>query len=81
VKDGNWKALLVIPIKVLRTGAGSVQRWRFNIIRHIAATNENETWAYDPLMNDGGGTQFPVTGDVRQSRVSWEKSHCGARTA
>ncbi len=65
VKDGNWKALLVIPIKVLRTGAGSVQLWRFNIIRHIAATNENETWAYDPLMNDGGGTQFPVTGDAR----------------
>ncbi len=60
VADG-WDALLVIPFNVLRTGSGT-QQWRFNIIRHIAQPNENETWAYDPLMtdalNNGGFPQF-----------------------
>ena len=64
VAGGNWNALLVIPLKVLRTGSGSLQKWRFNIVRHIAATNENETWAYDPLMSDAGGG-FPQLSDAR----------------
>ncbi len=65
VADG-WDALLIVPLNVLRAGAGTTQRWRFNIIRHIAAINENETWAYDPLMTDApnnGG--FPQLTDSR----------------
>jgi len=64
--DDGWDALLIVPLNVLRAGAGSVQRWRFNLIRHIAAINENETWAYDPLMTDSpnnGG--FPQLTDSR----------------
>ncbi|MDQ2909087.1 MAG: hypothetical protein M3R44_07045 [Candidatus Eremiobacteraeota bacterium] len=63
-KDGDWNALLVIPFAVLRTQNGAVQHWRINIVRHIAALNENQTWAYDPLMSDAGGN-FPAFGDAR----------------
>jgi hypothetical protein len=63
--DG-WRALLVIPFDVLRTPSTPVQRWRFNIVRHIAAINENETWAYDGLMSDAGGNNpFPLLTDAR----------------
>jgi hypothetical protein len=64
--EGGWDALLVVPLNVLRTQGGAEQRWRFNIVRHIAASNENETLAYDPLMTDSpnnGG--FPQTSDAR----------------
>jgi hypothetical protein len=65
VEDG-WVALLVIPFNVLRTPSGSPQRWRINIVRHIAAPNENETWAYDPLMTDAANNGgFPQFGDAR----------------
>ncbi|MBC5800520.1 MAG: hypothetical protein GIX03_06615 [Candidatus Eremiobacteraeota bacterium] len=64
-QNGNWDALLVIPFAVLRTQNAPVQRWRVNIVRHIAALNENETWAYDPLMSDAGGNGFPQFGDAR----------------
>lgn len=59
---GDWDALIILPIKILRTPNAHVQRWRFNLIRHIAASNENQTWAYDPQMNDGN---FPSFGDGR----------------
>jgi len=64
-RNGDWDALLVVPFAVLRTQNASVQRWRVNIVRHIAALNENETWAYDPLMSDAGGNGFPQFGDAR----------------
>jgi hypothetical protein len=64
--DDGWDALLIVPLNVLRASNGAVQRWRFNLIRHIAAVNENETWAYDPIMTDSpnnGG--FPQLTDAR----------------
>jgi len=64
--DG-WNAMLVIPIKNLRTAGGASRTWRFNFIRRVAAINQNESWAYDPLMNDGGNgvSNFPASGDAR----------------
>ena len=64
--DG-WSAMMVIPLKVLRRPSGSVQNWRFDFIRRIAALNLNESWAYDATMNDGGGgvNGFPQAGDAR----------------
>ncbi len=58
---------MVIPLKVLRRPSGSVQTWRFDFIRRIAALNVNESWAYDATMNDGGGgiSGFPQAGDAR----------------
>ncbi|MBV8369876.1 MAG: hypothetical protein JO036_13260 [Candidatus Eremiobacteraeota bacterium] len=64
--DG-WNAMMVIPLKVLRRPSATVQTWRFNFIRRIAALNLNESWAYDPTMNDNGGgiNSFPQAGDAR----------------
>jgi len=63
----GWTAMMVIPLAVLRTPSTPVQSWRFNFIRRVAAANENETWAYDPVMNDGGGgtAGFPLFTDAR----------------
>ena len=60
----GWSAMLVIPLKVVRQAG--LKQWRFDFIRHIAAVNENQSWAYDAQMNDGGGNGgFPQSGDVR----------------
>ncbi|MEA2719730.1 MAG: hypothetical protein QOJ39_1594, partial [Candidatus Eremiobacteraeota bacterium] len=66
-QGGGWSAMMVIPLKVLRRPSGSVQTWRFDFIRRIAALNVNESWAYDATMNDGGGgvNGFPQAGDAR----------------
>ena len=66
-QGGGWSAMMVIPLKVLRRPSGSVQTWRFDFIRRIAALNVNESWAYDATMNDGGGgtAGFPQAGDAR----------------
>ena len=61
----GWDAILIVPFRVLRTPHAAAQRWRVNVVRHLAAPNENQTWAYDPLMNDGGGGSFPQLGDAR----------------
>ncbi|HEY0394149.1 MAG TPA: hypothetical protein VGD01_06605 [Candidatus Elarobacter sp.] len=63
----TWSAMMVIPLKVLRRPSSSVQTWRFDFIRRIAALNLNESWAYDATMNDGGGgvNGFPQAGDAR----------------
>ncbi len=61
ITGGDWDAMLVIPLATLRTQNAQVQTWRFNLIRHIASLNENQTWAYDRLMND----YVPNFGDVR----------------
>src|SRR5271165_2542695 len=63
VSGRSWDALLVVPLAALRTQGGA-QRWRFNLVRHIAANNENQTWAYDPIMNDVNNG-FPYLADSR----------------
>jgi hypothetical protein len=67
VAGDTWSAMMVIPLKVLRRPSSSLQTWRFDFIRRIAALNLNESWAYDPTMNDGGGgvNSFPASGDAR----------------
>lgn len=63
----GWNAMLVVPLSALRRPAGAVQSWRFDFVRRVAALNVNESWAYDPVMNDGGGGVggFPNSGDAR----------------
>jgi hypothetical protein len=67
ISGDTWSAMMVIPLKVLRRPSSSVQTWRFDFIRRIAALNLNESWAYDATMNDGGGgvNGFPQAGDAR----------------
>ncbi len=53
VGDGVWSAVIVIPLRDLRFPATSVQSWRIDFFRSIAATARHQTWAYDGLMHDG----------------------------
>ena len=56
VSGSMWSAEFVIPLKDLRS---SNQAWRINFQRHIAATDEDYSWAFDPNMQDvNGNSQF-----------------------
>ncbi|MEA2664691.1 MAG: hypothetical protein QOI11_1635 [Candidatus Eremiobacteraeota bacterium] len=59
----GWRAELTIPLAALRLGAESVQRWRFNLVRRVAALADDQSWAYDPLMIDSPA--WPVFSDSR----------------
>jgi len=48
--QGGWSAEMAIPLKDLRSSGGSVQSWRVNLQRHVAAKDEDFTWAYNPKM-------------------------------
>ena len=66
VRTGGWEARLEVPFAILRTQPSAKQRWRINVFRHIAALDENDSWAYDPVMSTGGtGQVWPVFGDAR----------------
>ncbi|MGZ3518650.1 MAG: DUF5916 domain-containing protein [Vulcanimicrobiaceae bacterium] len=64
--SGNWDAELIIPLHVLRIHGGSLQTWRVNFIRNVAALGEHYTWAYDGIMQDGAvGQVWPAFTDAR----------------
>jgi hypothetical protein len=50
--NGDYNVLMVIPLADMRAQSSLVQRWRFNVIRVIAATNDVYTWAYEPTQNN-----------------------------
>ncbi len=79
----GWNAILVVPFKIMRVPSRSVQRWRFDVIRRIAAADENESWAFDPLMNDGGGgvSSFPAATDARYWPTLTDLNLASARRA
>jgi hypothetical protein len=71
VHDGEWTAVLIIPLNVMRIHAGSPQSWRVNFIRNVAAVAEHYTWTYNGLMQDGAvGSVWPNFIDVRYF-ASW----------
>src|ERR1700736_6412746 len=46
--DGTtWTAELMIPFDALRAESHAKQTWRINITRHVAAAQEDYSWAYD----------------------------------
>jgi hypothetical protein len=55
---GNYDAFFVIPLSAIRAQGGSVQRWRFNFERFIAAANADQTWAYSPTMQSITAVQY-----------------------
>jgi|SRR5579872_1563012 len=63
IEGSAWTATMTIPIRVLRTQGSSVQTWRFNFIRRVAAASEDYSWAYDPLMDNS--QNFPNVIDAR----------------
>ncbi|MEA2719092.1 MAG: hypothetical protein QOJ39_956 [Candidatus Eremiobacteraeota bacterium] len=76
--DGTtWTAELVIPFDALRAESREKQTWRINITRHVAAAQEDYSWAYDPAaqsVNDA--TTWPaLTGIAIDARTLRPKPH------
>ena len=70
--SGDYNILMVIPLSNMRMQSSQLQRWRFNVIRVIAATNETYTWAFEPTQNS------------LDSELNWpvlDGMHISARTA
>jgi hypothetical protein len=65
VTESGWNALLAIPLSTLRTRAGASQTWRINLVRHVAATDENSSWAFGSLMQDAAVPNWPGFADSR----------------
>ncbi len=62
VGQGNWTAMMVIPLDVLRLPSSSVQAWRVNFVRLVAADAEKLTSTFDGRMDTGN---FPSLDDAR----------------
>ena len=65
VSGTKWTAVMIIPLKVLKIGAGDTHSFKFNFIRAVAATGEHFTWAYDGIMQDGPIGAWPSDRDAR----------------
>jgi len=61
--DGGYNVLMVIPLGDIRAQNAPVQRWKFNVVRFVAATNDEYTWAFEPTQTDVGSPQFWPTLD------------------
>lgn len=56
--NGDWNLVMVVPLRVIRAQGGAKQDWQIDIVRFIAATNEEYTWAYDNTMQAVGSSQY-----------------------
>ena len=64
--DGStWRAVMKIPLDDMRLRGGPSQTWRLTFVRGIAARGEHLSWAYDPIMQDQGGGNWPTFNDLR----------------
>ena len=45
--NGDWNAVMVIPLNVIRAQGGGKQDWQINVVRFVAGTNDEYTWAYE----------------------------------
>ena len=65
VEGGTWRAVMRIPLDVMRLRNGSAQTWRIGFFRNVAAKGEHLSWFYDPIMQDQGGVNWPSFADLR----------------
>lgn len=56
--DGDYSVMMKIPLDDLHTQGSSVQTWRVNFVRFVAAANEEYTWAYESTQTDVGSPQY-----------------------
>lgn len=64
--NGDYNLLFVIPLSAIRGEGGAEQSWRFDVVRFIAATDDEYTWAYDATMQSVGTSLYwPYLDDVR----------------
>ncbi len=66
IRQAGWSAEMAVPLKDLRASGGSVQTWRINLQRHLAAKDEYFTWAYNPKMGGPDDSAYwPSVTDLR----------------
>ena len=56
--NGDWNLIMVVPLDVIRAQGGAKQNWQIDVVRFIAATNDEYTWAYDDTMQAVGSSQY-----------------------
>lgn len=61
--NGQWTAMLVIPLSAMKLSAGTSQTWRINFVRGVIRSGEKQTWSYSGQMDSGNG--FPALADAR----------------
>lgn len=70
IDGSSWTAELVIPLKDLH-GSSTATPWRINFQRHVAATDEDYTWAFDSQMAQISQSQYwPTLTDVVLPRAA-----------
>jgi hypothetical protein len=62
IASGEWTAMMIIPLDVLRLPPADVQTWRVNFVRFVARDVEKLTWGYNGQMDTGN---FPSLADAR----------------
>ncbi len=65
IRGGSWSAVLIVPLKVLRVAHGGTQGWGLQFVRGIAAHGDHLVWAWNSLMNDQPGGNWPTLYDSR----------------
>jgi hypothetical protein len=56
--NGDYNVMMVIPLSDIRAQSAAVQSWKMNVVRFVAATNDEYTWAYEPTQTDVGSPQY-----------------------
>ncbi len=65
VEGSTWRAVMTIPLNVMRLRPAAMQTWRVGFFRSIAARAEHISWAYNPIMQDLGAGSWPSFNDLR----------------
>ncbi len=65
VQGGKWRAVMIIPLNILRIHPGSPQTWRIGFFRQVSAVGEHYSWAFDGLMQDSAAGNWPGFYDLR----------------
>jgi hypothetical protein len=64
--NGDYNVLMIIPLADLRAQHASVQNWRLNFVRYIAARNDEYTWAYESTQSNVSVPQYwPTISGIR----------------
>jgi hypothetical protein len=65
VDANGWRAVMIVPLNTMHLRAAGAQSWRINFFRGIASTAEHYSWAWDGLMGDAPGANWPTFNEVR----------------
>ncbi|HVS46646.1 MAG TPA: DUF5916 domain-containing protein [Verrucomicrobiae bacterium] len=75
--NGDYNVMMVVPLAAIRGNSTPLQQWRFDLVRFIAQTNDEYTWAYEPTQTNVGNSQnWPfMTGIAIASRATRPRPH------